>query len=187
MSFRRKNIRLTANRYRGHAWYFITLCCESRRPIFSDSKNAQSLIDQLKRTAEKCRFAVHAFCVMPDHLHALVEGIAPDSDLQLFVSTFKRATSHEFSGGSGLPLWQKKFYDHILRPKESPEAVAWYIWMNPVCKGLCGQPNQFEFSGSFTKEWKEIAQPHDAWMPVWIKGKDCPSINRTASTKSGLP
>ncbi len=187
MRFRRKNIRLPAISYRGHALYFITLCCESRRRVFSESKNAQRLIDQLKRTAEKCGYAVHAFCVMPDHFHALVEGIAPDSDLLLLVSIFKRATSLEYSEGSGAPLWQKKFYDHILRPKDSPEAVAWYIWMNPVRKGLCGHPTQYQFSGSFTRDWKEITQPHDAWMPGWIKGKDCTSINRTASTKSPQP
>jgi putative transposase len=187
MRFRRKNIRLHPTRYRGRAWFFVTLCCELRQPIFSDSKKAQKLIECLKITAAKCHFAVHAFCVMPDHFHALVEGTAPDSDLLLFVSTFKRATSLEYSGGSGLPLWQKKFYDHVLRPKDSPDAVAWYIWMNPVRKGLCGQPNQYRSSGSFTVQWEKKVQPKDAWVPGWKKDKGCPFTNRTAATKPAPP
>ena len=119
MRFRRKNIRLHPTHYLGRGWYFITLCCESRRPAFSTGKNAQLVIDGLKTAANKCHFAVRAFCVMPDHFHALVESVAGASDLLLFVSNFKRVTSLKFSGGSGVaPLWRKKFYDDILRPKE---------------------------------------------------------------------
>jgi putative transposase len=169
MHFRRKNIRLHPIHYRGRRWFFITLCCESRRSVFSESKEAQDLIECLQNAAQRCRFAVHAFCVMPDHFHALVEGIALDSDLLLFVRNFKRASSRKYSKESGGPLWQKKFYDHILRPKDSPEAVSWYIWMNPVRKGLCGQPTQYLFSGSFTEEWEKKAQPHELWAPSWKK------------------
>jgi REP element-mobilizing transposase RayT len=124
MEFRRKNIRLHPTRYRGRGSFFITLCCARRRCVFSDRKNALREIDHLKIMAEKYNFAIHAFCVMPDHFHALVEGTAADSDLLLFVSNFKRATSLEYSGGNGVPLWQKKFYDHNLRPNDSPEGVA---------------------------------------------------------------
>jgi REP element-mobilizing transposase RayT len=49
------------------------------------------LIKCLKTTADRNLFAVHAYCVMPDHFHALVEGLAPDSDLLLFVRNFKQA------------------------------------------------------------------------------------------------
>jgi putative transposase len=135
MSFRRKNIRLHPIHYQGRRWFFITICCESRDPVFTDPKNALDLISCLKTTAERRQFGVHAFCVMPDHFHALLEGIAPESDLLLFVQNFKQASSRKYAKSLGAPLWQKKFYDHILRPKDSPEAVSWYIWMNPVRKG----------------------------------------------------
>jgi putative transposase len=187
MRFRRKNIGLHAINYRGRRWFFLTLCCESRSPVFSDGKNARRLMDHLKSTAERCHFGVLAFCVMPDHFHALVEGIAPDSNLLLFVRIFKQATSREYSREGGVPLWQKKFYDHILRPKDSPEAVSWYIWMNPVRKGLCSQPNQYPYSGSFTEHWEKKSQPQDLWVPTWENGQDGPSTKRTAPTKSVPP
>lgn len=169
MGFRRKNIRLHPIHYRDCRWFFITICCESRRPVFSGSETAKDLIECLKITAGRCHFRVHAFCVMPDHFHALVEGIAPDCDLLLFARNFKQASSREYSKGSDEPLWQKKFYDHILRPKDSPEAVSWYIWMNPVRKGLCSRPTQYPFSGSFTEEWEKKIQPHELWVPTWKK------------------
>jgi putative transposase len=171
MSFRRKNIRLHPIHYQGRWWFFITICCESRNPVFTDSKNALDLISCLKITAERRRFGVHAFCVMPDHFHALFEGIAPESDLLLFVQNFKQASSRKYAKFHGAPLWQKKFYDHILRPKDSPEAVSWYIWMNPVRKGLCTQPTQYLFSGSFTEEWQKKLQPRELWVPTWKKNQ----------------
>ncbi len=125
------------------------------------------LIDLLKGTAEKCYFGVHAFCVMPDHFHGLVEGIEPESDLLLFVRNFKQTSSREFSKESGGPLWQKKFYDHILRSKDSPDAVSWYIWMNPVRKGLCSLPIEYPYSGSFTEQWEKKAEPLEQWVPAW--------------------
>jgi len=171
MDFRRKNIRLHPVNYQGHTWFFITLCCESRKHVFSENKHAISLIDHLRKAADNCNFNVHAYCVMPHHFHALIEGTAPDCDLILFVRIFKQATSLEYSGGSGLPLWQKKFYDHILRAKDSPEAVSWYIWMNPVRKGLCSRPSQYSYSGSFTENWKKMVQPSEPWMPAWKRSQ----------------
>jgi len=169
MQFRRKNIRLHPIHYRGHRWFFITLCCESRRPAFSDGRNAEELVRCLRTTAERCQFDVHAFCVMPDHFHALVEGASADSDLLSFVRIFKQASSREYSEVWGMVLWQKKFYDHILRSRDSPEAVSWYIWMNPVRKGLCRQPIQYPFSGSFTAQWEKNAEPLEEWVPAWKK------------------
>ena len=184
MSFRRKNIRLHPIHYQGRRWFFITICCESRDPVFTDPKNALDLISCLKTTAERRQFGVHAFRVMPDHFHALLEGIAPESDLLLFVQNFKQASSRKYAKSLGAPLWQKKFYDHILRPKDSPEAVSWYIWMNPVRKRLCTQPTQYLFSGSFTEEWRKKLQPPEVWAPTWKKKQHRPSIIQTASTKT---
>ena len=58
------------------------------------------------------------------------------SNLPSLIKAFKRKSSISFSRKTGEPLWQKKFYDHILRRHESYDAVAWYIWMNPVRAGL---------------------------------------------------
>jgi putative transposase len=171
MDFRQKNIRLQPIHYRGRRLYFITLCCEFRASVFSKPENAQYLIACLKITAERYQLGIDAFCVMPDDFHALVEGVSPDSDLLLFVRKFKQASSREYSRGRGMPLWQKKFYDHILRSKDSPEAVSWDIWMNPVRKGLCRQPIQYPFSGSFTEQWEKKVRPLEEWVPAWKKNQ----------------
>jgi putative transposase len=104
---------------------------------------------------------------MPDHFHAPVEGLGQDSDLLLFVRSFKQSFTRAFSGGNGIPLWQKKFYDHILRAEDSPSAVSWYIWMNPVRKGFCSEPDEYLYSGSLTMDWKKSVRPAENWVPAW--------------------
>jgi REP element-mobilizing transposase RayT len=187
MRFRRKNIRLNAINYQGRGWFFITLCCELRRQVFVNGEWAERVVGCLKNTARRCNFSVHAYCVMPDHFHALVEGVAPNSDLLSFVRIFKQATRREYSPESGPPLWQKKFYDHILRPKDSPDAVSWYIWMNPVRKGLCSQPNEYPYSGSFTEQPEKKSQPQDQWIPTWKQESRGLHRNPAAPPKSATP
>jgi putative transposase len=167
MHFHHKNIRLHATRYRGHGWYFITICCEGRKRIFAEPAKAEKIVEQIKITSEKYKFDVHAYCVMPDHFHALVEGLAAESDLLLLVRRFKQISTDAFTGGNGILLWQKKFYDHILRAYDKPSAVSWYIWMNPVRKGLCTEPAAYHHSGSLTMDWRKCLRPAEPRVPSW--------------------
>ncbi len=70
----RKGIRLTRREYVGRRIYFITICSEERIPIFRDAKRATVAVAALKRVSRSMDILVHAFCVMPDHVHVLVEG-----------------------------------------------------------------------------------------------------------------
>ena len=167
MPFPHKNIRLHPANYLGQRSYFVTLCCASRRRVFANSKNAAWLIEILRRQSTAHGFAVRAYCVMPDHFHMLVSGLVPASDLLAFVKNLKLTTSLEYRARFKKTLWQKKFYDHILRPKDNAMRIAVYIWMNPVRKGLCEEPEQYPYSGSFVMDWKKKASPVEPWTPEW--------------------
>jgi putative transposase len=169
MPFDRKNIRLPSTQYLGQRWHFVTICCESRRHVFANPNHARSLIEELRRAASAKSFAVFAYCAMPDHFHLLVQGLAASSNLLAFVKTLKQKTAYEFERKFHRDLWQKKFYDHILRPNDSVEAVAAYIWLNPVRKGLCDTAEDYPFSGSFAVDWKQIVPPSEPWLPSWKK------------------
>jgi REP-associated tyrosine transposase len=170
----RKRPRLGRKTYRGRGWFFVTACCEGRRPVFADPHFALRLIDRLRSLASVHGFHVHAFCVMPDHVHLLVEGAEDASDLLVFMARFKHQTAHESRRGLGGRLWQRSFYDHVLRPDESPSGVAWYIWLNPVRKGLCRAPEDYPFSGSFTVDWKRSSRPPKPWEPPWKSARLAP-------------
>jgi putative transposase len=176
MPFRHKNIRLRSENYVGKNWFFITLCCADRHKLFTTAKFSDWLLNNLRRDTATHSFALHAYCLMPDHVHLLLEGLETSSDLLLFVKAFKTKTSTPFERKTNHPLWQKKFYDHILRRNDSPDTVAWYIWMNPVRAGICNRPEEYPFLGSLTGVWSSTCMPSPAWSPPWQKTKAPPTV-----------
>jgi putative transposase len=165
--FPRKNIRLPASSYIGQREYFVTFCCDERRPVFAEPAKALWLIEELRRHSVRHHFAVYAYCMMPEHFHALVRGLELGSDLLVFLKGFKQETAYSFRKKFHADLWQKKFYDHILRSDDSAERVAAYIWANPVRKGICGDALEYPFSGSFVLDWKVLISPVAVWEPSW--------------------
>jgi REP element-mobilizing transposase RayT len=169
MKFEHKNIRLNASQYVGRKWYFVTICSAGRRKVLTRPGNAEKLMTHLLGVAKNCGMPVYAYCVMPDHLHVLVHGSLPTSDLLSFIKEFKQRTELEFHAKFGREFWQKKVYDRILRPRDSPERVAAYIWMNPVRQGLCRHAVEYPHSGSTVVDWEEIARVSEPWVPDWKK------------------
>jgi putative transposase len=167
VSFQRKKIRLPSSRYRGKQIYFVTLCCDDRRPIFTDESLGQWLVAELSKSAAEQGFTIHAYCVMPDHLHILVEGMIETCALVRFISSFKQQTAFDYKKKTGHRLWQSAYYDHILRKPVAADAVAWYIWLNPVRKGLCSAPQDYSLSGSLTLDWRSRCSSAPTWVPPW--------------------
>jgi REP-associated tyrosine transposase len=178
LGFQHKNIRLAAERYLGRQLYFITLCFHNRRHFGANPRVARWIINQIHKHATACEFFVHAYCVMPDHVHLLAGGRSETSDMLKFVMKFKQETAVEFASRTNRPLWQFKYYDHILRGADSADRVARYIWMNPVRKGLCATPTACPFLGSFTTVGAKILKGATLpeWTPPWktIASKQTP-------------
>jgi putative transposase len=168
-AFERRNIRLSAGNYRGRRLYFVTLCFHNRRRLGANPRIARWIIARLRKHAAACEFFVHAYCVMPDHVHMLMVGASETSNMLKFVMSFKQETSLEFVRRTHRPLWQFKYYDHILRGRDSADRVAWYIWSNPVRKGLCDTPAAYPFLGSFTEAGARMLKASGVaeWTPPW--------------------
>lgn len=88
-----------------------------------------------------------AYCFMPDHAHLLIEAPA-GSNVIRFVHAFKQATGFAFSRRAGARLWQKSYFDRILRSDDHTNDVADYILANPVRAGLVERPQDYPYSGS---------------------------------------
>ncbi len=172
MGFKRKNIRLPRTAYIGRNWYFLTTCTHNRSPVFDDADLVKDHLAFLAEVAKGPCFAVQAYCFLPDHLHLLVSGESDDSDCMSFINLFKQKSGFAFKRLDGKRLWQHKSYDHILRPGESWVAIAYYIWMNPVRKALCAEPQDWPYSGSQTLDWQRLlTTPEKLWIPPWKKRK----------------
>src|SRR5882724_2727669 len=167
MPFNRKVPRLPHENYLGRVICFFTICCDLRRPHLADAAFASRAVSILKECAASTSFLLHAYCVMPDHVHILVEGNHSNADALQFVRIFKIRTAFEFRKARKLRLWEKSFHDHILRRADALEAVACYIWWNPVRKQLCAVPAAFPYSGSNTIQWMKSSAKPPEWSAPW--------------------
>ncbi len=74
-------------------------------------------------------------CIMPDHLHVLVQLIEGNRTVSEYIRVAKGRTCAALRGRVEF-AWQKKFNDHVLRDNEDPMKSLRYLLDNPVRKGL---------------------------------------------------
>jgi putative transposase len=140
--------RLKGFDYVGIRAYSLTICCENRQLAFANASCAHCACTQFLQTAAAYRFEILAYCFMPDHMHALVEGMSEDADFCRCVDMFKQQSAFEYKKVRRTRLWQEGYYDHVLRDDEPTIGVAAYILHNPVRAGLCSTIAEYPFLGS---------------------------------------
>jgi len=145
---RRKNsLRLKDFDYATPRAYFITICSYEGKKVFSDKDLAKEIIKCLKENKEKTNLKIYIYCLMPDHLHILLNPGDSNVSISRFIQTFKSQAGFLYKKQNGTPLWQRGFYDHIVRENEDLIKIAQYILDNPVRKGLVEIAEQYSYSG----------------------------------------
>jgi REP element-mobilizing transposase RayT len=101
------------------------------------------------------RYALQAWCVMPNHVHAL---IATNAEIELgqIVHAWKRFTTRRINGllGRTGTVWAKDYFDRFIRNDEHFETTRRYIEQNPAAAGLCEKPDAWRFSSAGWTEHK---------------------------------
>lgn len=85
------------------------------------------------------QFELHAYCIMPNHVHILVTNIREEVPFHRVLGSMKANSAkkaNEYLGLSGQPFWQEESYDHVVRNGKSFERIIDYILNNPVKAGL---------------------------------------------------
>ncbi len=158
VTFRRKRNRLAQETYRGQLGYSLTLSCHQRTPWFRNARLVAKCLEFLRWAADKHGVDVYVFCFMPDHLHLLVRG-GDSTRLSDFVHDFKQRSGYLVKQVAGRDLWQRSFYDHVLRRDEDLLAAARYTAANPVRAGLVAQPSDYLHLGSFVWDRSAVVEP----------------------------
>jgi len=166
-SSKHKNIRIGSQNYVGGGWYFVTICYADSRRIFSSPSRCESFLEHLRQAAASRSFVIHAYCIMPDHVHLLAEGLDETADLLNFMKTLKVRTSREFRHARRRRAVAEEVFDHILRPGEVPDRVAWYIWMNPVRAALAGSVGEYRLPVPFPGMVPSAHVIGKDWLPPY--------------------
>ena len=139
--------------------YFITICTHNRNCMLSQIVGAIHespetvlteygiIVDEtIKNVSERCKVTIDRYIIMPNHVHLLV--IITDSEelrairesplrgrsvISKVIGYIKMNASKEIHTRFGkINLWQRGFYDHIIRGKEDYEEHLKYIAENPM-------------------------------------------------------
>ena len=131
-----------------HSIYYVTMCAKDRRAILTEPDLCKSITESLHQTVDKHGWAVGAYVIMPDHLHFLCFNVKNLKSISGFLRDFKRWTSRAARNlGYEIPLWQKEFFDRLLRKNDLYYEKMEYMRMNPVRAKLCESPEQWESFG----------------------------------------
>ncbi len=128
----------------GGSWFFTVNLLDRRRALLVE--NIESLRQAVAITRQRLPFVIDAFVVLPDHLHAVWTLPAGDADF----STRWRLIKTRFV--KGLPkqehlspvriernergIWQRRFWEHLIRDEADYARHVEYCYINPVKHGL---------------------------------------------------
>ena len=142
--------------YTGPYRYFLTFCTNLRRHLFTSRDRVDLVLMQIVRSAAEERFAIVAYCFMPDHIHLLIEGQSNSSDCRRFISRAKQFSGFHYSRAFGHRLWQRYGVERVLRSEETTLQAARYVLENPLRAGLVKHVEEYPFLGSTTHAIGEI-------------------------------
>ena len=106
------------------------------------------MVDALHyRETELRHYVLHAYVVMPNHVHMLITPVIEVPRIMKSLKAFTGRAANLLLDRTGLPFWQREFYDHWVRDGEF-ERIARYIENNPVKAGLATEPHLFARSSA---------------------------------------
>jgi putative DNA methylase len=119
-------------------------------PVYLRRPEIADLVSQQLRVAcSKGLCSLHAYVVMPNHVHVLW---TPEVSLPALVRRVKGPTArsaNQLLGRAGKPFWQEEYFDRIVRTETEFCQILRYIEWNPVRAALVSDPEEFPWSSAF--------------------------------------
>lgn len=154
MLHKRKALRLTGFNYASPGAYYITICTHGQKSIFGTIEDNAMKLNDFGRIVEQCWFdlnnhyasiQLYEFVIMPNHIHGIImigdawAGLKPaptyaHHGIPEIVRAFKTFSSRRINkmrNTPGTPVWQRNYYEHIIRNDESMQRISNYIKNNP--------------------------------------------------------
>jgi REP element-mobilizing transposase RayT len=133
--------------------YFVTSCTKNRRQLLARDEVANILIDEWRAARDRHGWAVGRYVVMPDHVHFFCRPELGAKPLSEFVGFWKSYTSRKIhalnlprSAPAATTLWQREFFDHVLRSSESYSEKWNYVRDSPVRAGLVSAADDWPYA-----------------------------------------
>lgn len=136
---RRKRIRLKYYDYSTCGMYFITICIKNRLELLGKLQDKHNIILSsegiiVEKELQKIEVlltnvTIDEYIIMPNHIHMiLIINENKNISISRIIKQYKMCVSKKI----GYSLWQKSFYEHIIRNEEEYFTIKQYIQNNIV-------------------------------------------------------
>ena len=127
--------------------FFVTFCTHQRRRLLAN-RDVHSVFRDFAISAYRDHsIAVGRYVIMPDHIHLFVCG-SDDFILGRWIGALKQAIAKAAVCYSARkPIWQRGFFDHVLRNDESYSEKWEYVYDNPLRAGLVSIREDWPYAG----------------------------------------
>lgn len=152
------------------AMYFFTVVAFQRQPILTTEPVRIALREAIEQVRQERPFSILAWVLLPDHLHCIWQLPEGDSDYSSRWSTIKRLATQAAPPSTALAeskhhrregaLWQRRFWEHLIRDDSDYAAHFDYIHWNHVKHGLVSRVRDWPYS-TFHRYAKEGVYPLD--------------------------
>jgi putative transposase len=161
-ALRRRSIRLPGYDYSQPGAYFVTVCTRDRECVLGEAVEGEMQLDEAGRVVADTwnwlgrqypYVELDEWVIMPNHLHAIVIIHANPADepsrggsrtaptlprrkpLGRLIGALKTVSAkriNELRGTPGGAIWQRNYYEHIIRTEAELQAIREYIAHNPL-------------------------------------------------------
>lgn len=158
---KRRSLRLKSYDYSSEGCYFVTICCADRLPLFGMVDDQKMYLNEYGQIAydqwfntlnQRTGIELDEFIVMPNHIHGIItltedfhqahqirhRGVcdtplrSPTYTLGSVIRGYKGAVTSRLKDALGEKIWQRNYYEHIIRNEKSYLKIAEYISNNPI-------------------------------------------------------
>ncbi len=157
---RRRSLRLKGYDYAQPGYYYITICAQNRECLFGDITNSHMHLNDPGKIINRIwkeipqfykGIGIDEYVIMPNHIHGIIiiengnpigqaQGPAPTITLPDLIKRYKTLTTRKYIDGvrsnSWKPfkkrLWQRNYYEHIIRNDIELDEIRKYITDNPA-------------------------------------------------------
>lgn len=159
--------------------YFFTVVTDCRRRILCSAEARAALRSSIHDVRKERPFQIAAWVLLPDHLHCIWKLPEGDSDystrwalikiwfskrMKPFSGELRISNSKAAKRESG--IWQRRFWEHVIRDDDDFLRHCDYIHWNPVKHGLAERPADWHWStihkfmaeGLYEKGWGEAGE-----------------------------
>jgi putative transposase len=127
---------------------FITAVCHRRIPYLQMDWQKELLLSVMREAMSSFDFSMKAYVIMGDHFHWIIapgeqnfSSIMQSIKLR-FVYRYKRAIHQT----EKITVWQRRFWDHVIRDVDDLHRHMDYIHFNPVKHGCVGKSLDYKWS-----------------------------------------